>query len=99
MGCSNSPREAGYLAMIQNQNPPPQELLDRMIAARQLSAVDAADLARQSEVAIQKEDDVLRWLASEYDLTFTALDDIEPDRQLLSLFPARILLKEELLPL
>src|SRR5207249_8812367 len=26
-------------------------------------------------------------------------DEVEPDRQLLSLFPARILLKEELLPL
>lgn len=70
-----------------------------MIAARQLSAVDAADLARQSELSIQSEEDVLRWLAGEYDLSFTALDDVEPDRQLLSLFPARILLKEELLPL
>ena len=70
-----------------------------MVAARQLSAVDAAELAQQSSVIIQKEEDVLRWLAGEYDLTFTALDDIEPDRQLLSLFPARILLKEELLPL
>ena len=30
---------------------------------------------------------------------FTTLEDVEPDRQLLSLFPARILLKEELLPL
>ena len=27
----------------------------------------------------------------------TTLEDVEPDRQLLSLFPARILLKEELL--
>ncbi len=70
-----------------------------MVAARQLSAVDAAELARQSEVPIQTEDDVLRWLAGEYDLSFTALDDVEPDRQLLSLFPARLLLKEELLPL
>ena len=83
--------------MPQTQNS--SELLDRMVAARQLSAVDAAELSRQSDVAIQKEEDVLRWLAGEYDLTFTALDDIEPDRQLLSLFPARILLKEELLPL
>ncbi len=83
------------MAQTQNSN----ELLDRMVAARQLSAVDAAELSRQSDVAIQKEEDVLRWLAGEYDLTFTALDDIEPDRQLLSLFPARILLKEELLPL
>ena len=83
--------------MAQTQNS--SELLDRMVAARQLSAVDAAELARQSEVPIQTEEDVLRWLAGEYDLSFTALDDVEPDRQLLSLFPARLLLKEELLPL
>jgi general secretion pathway protein E/type IV pilus assembly protein PilB len=48
---------------------------------------------------VQSEEDVLRWLAQEYGLAFTTLDDVEPDRQLLSLFPARILLKEELLPL
>ena len=48
---------------------------------------------------MQSEEDVLRWLAQEYGLAFTTLDDVEPDRQLLSLFPARILLKEELLPL
>ncbi len=70
-----------------------------MVAARQLSAVDAAELARQTDVPLQTEEDVLRWLAGEYDLSFTALDDVEPDRQLLSLFPARLLLKEELLPL
>jgi type II secretion system protein E len=75
------------------------ELLERMVAARQLSAVDAADLARQNGAGLQSEEAVLRWLAGEYDVAFTALDDVEPDRQLLSLFPARILLKEELLPL
>ena len=48
---------------------------------------------------MQSEEDVLRWLAKEYGLAYTTLDDMEPDRQLLSLFPARILLKEELLPL
>jgi general secretion pathway protein E/type IV pilus assembly protein PilB len=83
--------------MAQTQNS--SELLDRMVAARQLSAVDAAELARQTDVPLQTEEDVLRWLAGEYDLSFTALDDVEPDRQLLSLFPARLLLKEELLPL
>lgn len=83
------------MAQTQNTN----ELLERMVAARQLSAVDAAELARQSDVSLQSEEDVLRWLAGEYDVAFTSLDDIEPDRQLLSLFPARILLKEELLPL
>ena len=77
-------------------------LLDRMIAARQLSLTDAAMLERQSandKPIAQSEDEILRWLAREYDLGFTMLDDIEPDRELLSLFPARALLKEELLPL
>jgi general secretion pathway protein E/type IV pilus assembly protein PilB len=80
-----------------------KQLLDRMIAARQLSSTDAETLARQSQpgatTSFQNEEDVLRWLAREYDLAYTTLEDVEPDRQLLSLFPARILLKEELLPL
>ena len=75
-------------------------LLDRMVAARQLSAVDAAALVRSSAASgVRSEEDALCWLAKEYDLAYTTLDDVEPDRQLLSLFPARILLKEELLPL
>ena len=77
-------------------------LLDRMVAGKQLSAVDAEVLARQIKSgtrALSQEEDVLRWLAGEYDLTFSSLNDIEPDRQLLSLFPARLLLKEEILPL
>jgi len=79
------------------------QLLDKMVAAKQLSAIDAKDLARQHKPgengASLKEEDILRWLAKEYGLAYTTLDEIEPDRQLLSLFPARILLKEELLPL
>ena len=47
-----------------------------MVAARQLSAVDAADLARQSDVLLQTEEDILRGLAGEYDVSFTALDDV-----------------------
>ena len=78
-------------------------LLDKMVAAKQLSATDATILVRQSQTgaqpALQTEAEVLRWLAQEYDLTYTTLEDIELDRQLISLFPARILLKEELLPL
>ncbi|MGH7994614.1 MAG: GspE/PulE family protein, partial [Limisphaerales bacterium] len=69
-----------------------------MIAAKQLSAIDAAVLAK-TRPAMEREEDVLRWLANEYGVDYTTLDDVEPDRQLLSLFPARILLKEELLPL
>ena len=67
-----------------------------MIAFRQLSALDAAALARLS---LTGEEEILRWLATEYGLDYTTLEEIEPDRELLSLFPARILLKEELLPL
>src|SRR5262249_25520151 len=78
-----------------------KELLDRMVEARQLSAQDAEQLSRPngSGSVPQSEEDVLRWLAKEYDVPFTGLDEIQPDRQLLSLFPARVLLKEQLLPL
>jgi general secretion pathway protein E/type IV pilus assembly protein PilB len=76
----------------------PKPLLERMVASRQLSSVDADFLSRGKNPA-QSEEEILRWLAQEYGLVFTSLDDVEPDRQLLSLFPARILLKEELLPL
>src|SRR5262249_10721130 len=79
------------------------ELLDRMVKARQLSVSDAESLARQSQqtaqLGLRSEEDVLRWLAKEYDVGYTALEDIEPDRQLLTLCRARILLKEQLLPL
>jgi type II secretion system protein E len=73
-------------------------LLERMVAAKQLSALDAKSLAA-AQPPVQTEEAALHWLAGEYGLVFTVLDDVEPDRQLLSLFPARILLKEELLPL
>ncbi len=81
-----------------------KQLLDKMVAAKQLSPIDAQSLLRQAESkgagpSLRSETEVLRWLAGEYGLGYTTLDDVEPDRQLLSLFPARILLKEELLPL
>src|SRR5262245_33030408 len=75
-----------------------KQLLDRMVEAKQLSALDANAVTRQG-TALESEEDILRWLATEYGVTYTALEDVEPDRQLLSLFPARILLKEQLLPL
>src|SRR6266571_7894888 len=79
------------------------QLLDKMVAGRQMSAVDAKHLAShqigQDGALVQTEEEILRWLAQEYGLAYTTLEDIEPDRQLLSLFPARLLLKEELLPL
>ena len=80
-----------------------RQLLSKMVASRQLCATDAEALARQCQSgafgSTLTEPEVLQWLAKEYDLQYTSLEDIEPDRQLLSLFPARILLKEELLPL
>jgi type II secretion system protein E len=86
-----------------NQDAGIKSLLEKMVEAKQLSTIDAQALSRQLQSGkvsgVQIEADVLRWLAGEYDLTYTTLDEVEPDRQLLSLFPARILLKEELLPL
>ena len=77
-----------------------RELMDRMVSARQLSAADAQMYpGAATEGGDVSEEQVLRWLAGEYGLTFTALDDREPDKEVLSLFPARLLLKEELLPL
>ncbi len=85
-----------------NENPVQESslkpLLERMVANRQLSAIDA-DILLREKPGVQSEEDVLRWLAEEYGLAYTTLDDVDPDRQLLSLFPARLLLKEELLPL
>ena len=44
---------------------------------------------------VETEELVLRWLAQEYGVGFTALDEIEPDKQVLSLFPVRLLLRED----
>ena len=80
-----------------------EALLDRMVAARQLSASDASALARHrgngTSAAVRSEEDVLRWLAREYDLPYSSLEDLEPDKEVLSLFPARLLLRDGLLPL
>jgi general secretion pathway protein E/type IV pilus assembly protein PilB len=79
-----------------------KQLLDKMVSAKQLSAIDAKNLSRQPQspgARVETEEEVLKWLAAEYGLSYTTLAEVEPDRELLSLFPARILLKEELLPL
>jgi type II secretory ATPase GspE/PulE/Tfp pilus assembly ATPase PilB-like protein len=76
------------------------ELLSRMIAARQLTTTDARSFLKQnSSGETLTEEKVLRWLAREYGVMFTKLDELEPDKQVLSLFPARLLLRDELLPL
>src|SRR5882762_6702518 len=92
---------AAHQVMNESSAQEAKELLDKMVAAKQLSAIDAKSLAREHAVTGKEptEEEILRWLANEYGLSYTTLEDVNPDRQLLSLFPARILLKEELLPL
>ena len=78
------------------------DLLAAMIERSQISTTDAEALAQQclgGTASAETEAEVLQWLAHEYGLAFTALENIEPDRALLAQFSARILLKEELLPL
>lgn len=73
-----------------------------MAESQQLSAMDAEHLARLcliGKARADTEEDVLQWLAGEYGLTYTSLEGVEPDPEVLSKFPPRILLKEELLPL
>ncbi len=76
------------------------ELLSRMIAAKQLTETDARAFVQQNPGPdALTEERVLRWLAKEYGVGFASLDELEPDKQVLSLFPARLLLRDELLPL
>ena len=86
---------------------PTQTLLDRMIVERQLSAADAAAFVQARSLPgtggtggqEPNEREVLEWLSQEYGVGFLPLESVEADREVLALFPARILLKEELLPL
>ena len=78
-------------------------LLRDMVESKHLSPADARILQEQCDgsgkAIVESEEDVLKWLAKEYDLPYTDLEDVEPVRELLSLFPARVLLKHEILPL
>jgi general secretion pathway protein E/type IV pilus assembly protein PilB len=74
-------------------------LLQRMLGAKQVSLADARALASRQLVPAQSEEEILRWLAAEYGLSFSTLEDVEPEREVLGLFPARLLLRDELLPL
>jgi hypothetical protein len=68
-----------------------RELLERMVSARQLSASDAQALADAPPKNIEAgEEGILRWLAGEYGVSFTNLEEVQTDKELLSLFPARI---------
>jgi general secretion pathway protein E/type IV pilus assembly protein PilB len=69
-----------------------------MVENRQLSSLDAEQLGSLEDQP-KSEAAVLQWLAGEYGLGFTSLEGVEPDRALTGRFPARVLLKEEMLPL
>ncbi len=79
------------------------DLLQLMVESRQLSASDAEWLAKQhgggAEGSFDSEPEILRWLAQEYAVSYSDLEQVEVEMEVLSLFPARLLLKEELLPL
>jgi len=79
------------------------QLLQRLVDGRSLSALDAERLAAlptsESEANLSSEGTALQWLAKQYGLEFTSLEATEIDKDVVSLFPARILIKEQLLPL
>ena len=78
------------------------DLLTQMVADRQISETEARSFLAEVDASGQlelTEAAALRWLAHAYELNYTELDDVTPDRELLALFPARILLREALLPL
>ncbi len=80
-----------------------KELLIEMIEARQLSEDDGRLLTSLVESgdqnAPESEEHVLQWLASEYELEYNDLEELEPDKELLASFPARVLTRQELLPI
>ena len=80
-----------------------KELLIEMIEARQLSEDDGRLLTSLVEDGDQQtpesEEHVLQWLASEYELEYNDLEELEPDKELLASFPARVLTRQELLPI
>ena len=79
------------------------QVLQRLVDGRSFSALDAEKLAAlptsESQANLSSEENALRWLAKEYGLEFSSLETLEIDKGVVSLFPARILIKEQLLPL
>ncbi len=79
------------------------QMLENMVASGRLSPPDAESLGSLSTNGsahlVESEASILEWLSGEYGIAFTRLEGIRPERELLALFPARVLLKEELLPL
>jgi general secretion pathway protein E/type IV pilus assembly protein PilB len=80
-----------------------ESTLTSFVQGRQLSEPDAqrltASIAAGEVPETPDETEVLRWLARQYSLSFSSLDQVSVDPHLLSLFPVRLLLAHELLPL
>ncbi len=94
------PVPAVVLPAVDAAPDPAADLAQRMVENRQLSAMDADALSRLLNGSRPRtEEEVLQWLAGEYGLDYTALEHSDPDRDILSRFPPRILLREEMLPL
>ena len=74
-----------------------------LIEGQKMSPLDADRFAQYlGDVSLndhELEEKALKWLAEEYGLKYQNLEKIEIDSTLLRQFPARILLKENLLPL
>ena len=79
------------------------QLLQRLVDGRSLSALDAERLAAlpasESQANLSSDGAALQGLAKEYGLEFTSLEALEIEPDAISLFPARILIREQLLPL
>ena len=77
------------------------ESLQNMIEAGRISSIDLDKLLEErgdSGVSLTEEE-ILKWLAGQYLIKYSDLSDIQPERELLSVFPARVLLKHNLLPI
>jgi general secretion pathway protein E/type IV pilus assembly protein PilB len=75
------------------------EVFQRLVADQQLPHADAVSLTRSQPTQTWTEETVLRWVAREYGVEFSSLDAVQPDKDVLGLFPARLLLRDNLLPL
>jgi general secretion pathway protein E/type IV pilus assembly protein PilB len=79
------------------------EIIEKMKESRSLTAADANRLVRETNghavPDMDTEAGILQWVAREYGVQYSELEGEDIDREVLKLFPARILIKEELLPL
>lgn len=83
------------------------ELIEKLKESRCLTTADADRLTAiiqshgegENGTAFNSEAGVLRWIAGEYGVPYSDLSGEDIDREVLKIFPARILIKEEILPL